>query len=47
MVKQVVPAQANASPQISTIPAMEITPDAEWLESDGLGGFASGPVLGA
>jgi predicted glycogen debranching enzyme len=28
-------------------PAARIAPDAEWLESDGLGGFASGPVLGA
>ena len=33
--------------QSSEISAALIAPDAEWLESDGLGGFASGPVLGA
>jgi predicted glycogen debranching enzyme len=28
------------------VPAAEIGPDDEWLEADGLGGFASGPVRG-
>jgi predicted glycogen debranching enzyme len=38
---------AVAHAPVSGTPADEIAPDAEWLESDGRGGFASGPVLGA
>ena len=47
LLKEPPPGRLHASSPNLAIPAARIAPDAEWLEADGLGGFASGSVLGA